>query len=315
MGDLGRHRGKDGGFPAVDDMVNLSARSRNIAARAVVGIIRRQAVRTERRDADDIVEAARIVGVIVVVIAGGKNGDTSVQNRIVLGLFEIMDRIDFRRSGRLDIVIVRKKGIFIAKRAGNDGSSHVGRILDGPGNRRIEAGIIAGENLAAHNAAAVPFSGSAGHPAYTLAVVVHGGDGASAMGSMARISISVPGNGTLGIKIIPVDIIDVAVSVIVDTVAGNLTGIDPHVVLQVGMRAFHAFVHHSYDDVRIAAGEVGPDISHIDVGTGHRRLGNGHITIVFVMPLVGQIRVVEQGRGIRSPGRGSIYVTAILNCK
>ena len=61
------------------------------------------------------------------------------------------------------------------------------------------------------------------------------------------------------------------------------------------MRPLHTLVHHGNDDVRVAAGEVGPHIGDIDVGTGHAALGEGRVAIVLVVPLIAQVGVVERG--------------------
>lgn len=56
--------------------------------------------------------------------------------------------------------------------------------------------------------------------------------------------LAIPGDGTARDEVIPVNIVDIAVPVVVGTRSPVfLLRIDPHVRRKVGMRIFHALIH------------------------------------------------------------------------
>jgi hypothetical protein len=75
----------------------------------------------------------------------------------------------------------------------------------------------------------------------------------------------------------PVDVVDDAVGVVVDAVAGHLAGVGPQVRREVAMREVDAGVDHRHGDV--AAGDLRP------------RAGGSHGPVALQRPLVGELRV------------------------
>ena len=305
-------------------MIVLTAGRGNVASGSVVGEIRGQEIRAESGHADDIVERAGIMGIVVILIAGRENGDIPIQDGVVLGRLEVMDGIDLRRASRLFIGIVRRKSGGIAERAGNDGRAHVRRIFDRIGHRPGAAAGVAGENLAAHDPAAILDARTSGNTGDPLVIVVDGGNRAGTVRSVTGIALPltaaviiafIPGNRTVGAEIVTVNVIHVTVFIVVDSIPRNFALIHPHVIGQVRMVVFHALVHDSYDDIGVTANQIAPDIIHVDVGTPRYIGREGLVALVVIMPLVGQHRVVEftgsrrSGRGFRGGFRGRIDLT------
>ena len=69
-------------------------------------------------------------------------------------------------------------------------------------------------------------------------------------------------------EVIAVDVVDVTVHVVVDAVARDLTGVDPHVRSQVGMRVIHAGVDDGHDNVGRSGRDV-PRLGRINVSIDH----------------------------------------------
>ncbi|WP_283634535.1 PilC/PilY family type IV pilus protein, partial [Mycolicibacterium poriferae] len=61
------------------------------------------------------------------------------------------------------------------------------------------------------------------------------------------------------------NIVDNAVTVVVDTVAGDLTGVGPHIVDQVRVVVVHSGIDDGYQDV-VRTGGLGPGFRGVDVG-------------------------------------------------
>ena len=87
-------------------MVCFSARSSDIASRAIVCIICRQTIRAKGRNAYYIVEGTRIISIVFGVIACSKNSNVSVQNIVVFGCFEIMDGIYFCATACINVCVI-----------------------------------------------------------------------------------------------------------------------------------------------------------------------------------------------------------------
>jgi hypothetical protein len=79
------------------------------------------------------------------------------------------------------------------------------------------------------------------------------------------------------------DIVDVAVAVVVDAVAGDLAGVDPGVEEEIGVGDLGAAVQHAHDDLRAPGGD-GPGAQGIHVGAG----GAPGLTRVAHVPLLGE---------------------------
>lgn len=66
-------------------------------------------------------------------------------------------------------------------------------------------------------------------------------------------------------EVVAEHVVDELVAVVVKVVAGDLAGIAPHVVVQVGVVVIHARVDHPDDRARVAGGHV-PGLLRVDVG-------------------------------------------------
>ena len=98
-------------------------------------------------------------------------------------------------------------------------------------------------------------------PPITRAMNSHASDGASAVSAVA---VAVHRISVVGESVVAVHVVDHAVAVIVDTVAGDFAFVDPHIVFEVGVIVVDAGVD---DDgalllqtpdglVRVLSGEV-----------------------------------------------------------
>lgn len=80
--------------------------------------------------------------------------------------------------------------------------------------------------------------------------------------------LAIPGDGTARDEVIPVNIVDIAVPVVVGTRSPVfLLRIDPHVRRKVGMRIFHALIHDGNHHAGVT-GRDRPGILGVDVGPG-----------------------------------------------
>ena len=112
-----------------------------------------------------------------------------------------------------------------------------------------------------------------------------------------------------GEKIVAVHIVNIAVAVVVYSVAGNLSLVHPHVGFQVGMGVQHALVDDSHDNVGVAAAKGCPNVTDVHVSSGNDLRGEGGIAGILVIPLIIKVRVVElvTRTGGRNGLAGRIY--------
>src|SRR5205823_7675554 len=119
-----------------------------------------------------------------------------------------------------------------------------------------------------------------GHPGHPGAVVVLAID---------RVGIVVVVH-----EVPAVDVVDLAVAVIVDTVARDLARVRPEVGREIRMCVHHAVVDDRDDDARAARGHV-PGRDEVGVGADEAATLSG----VPQVPLVGKHRVVgDAGQGV-----------------
>ena len=76
----------------------------------------------------------------------------------------------------------------------------------------------------------------------------------------------------------------------------------PHVVGQIGMGVFHAFIDDGNDDRRAAAGQF-PCLRNIDVGACGRRSREHFVAVVAVVPLARKSGIIEAAAGEIGAGR------------
>ena len=112
------------------------------------------------------------------------------------------------------------------------------------------------------------------------------------MCAVAAVADAGPAQRTVGAEVIAMNVVDVAVFVVILSVAGDFLGVDPHVGLKVRVVVFHAFIDHRYDDFRIACDDL-PYILDVDVSSRVCRSCDAFVTDVDVVPLVLERRVVE----------------------
>ncbi len=128
--------------------------------------------------------------------------------------------------------------------------------FDGVGGHADAAG---GEKLERHEAAAPGDADESG------GVVAVGGDGAGAVGAVAVVVVGI---AVARVGVEAVDVVDHAVVVVVDAVAGDLGGVDPEVGREVGMRKMDTAVDDRDNHARGVVGH-GPGGGGVDVGPGH----------------------------------------------
>ncbi len=85
----------------------------------------------------------------------------------------------------------------------------------------------------------------------------------------------------LAFEIPSMHVVDVAVAVVVDAIVGDLAGVQPDIVLQIGVGDVHSRAQHAYHDVTTAGRDI-PGIGHLDQLMG---------------VLIGEIRVVRHPAG------------------
>ena len=131
-----------------------------------------------------------------------------------------------------------------------------------------------------------------------LAVVAHAADGARHMRTVRvdrRIGGPIENGGVVVEEVPPVDVVDVAVAVVVDTVSGNLSRIGPDVGGQIGMRGLNALVDHADHDVGRSGVASTPRLSST-AAVGVRR--GGGISLHAPEGAVGERGVVGGGEGL-----------------
>jgi len=152
------------------------------------------------------------------------------------------------------------------------------------------------------------------HTGYAAVVVIDGRDGAGAVGAMAHISVNSavpdleigPGDVFSGYEVKAVNVVNIAVAVIVNAVSWDFLGVYPHIVLEVGMAVFHAFIHYGHNNFGVSAGEAAPDVLDVDIGPFYDVVGISRTALVHIVPLVREHRVVELGRCCLG-GRDFVY--------
>ena len=102
-------------------------------------------------------------------------------------------------------------------------------------------------------------------------------------------------------EIVAIDIIHIAVSVIIDSVAGDFLFIFPHIGREVRVIVSHTLVHDCHDDGRVT-GRKFPCIIDIDVRARHGCIDRLAFLCGMIMPLGCERRVIER----------SLYVTCGL---
>mmetsp|Transcript_23993 Transcript_23993/g.72067 ORF Transcript_23993/g.72067 Transcript_23993/m.72067 type:complete len:432 (+) Transcript_23993:1856-3151(+) len=83
------------------------------------------------------------------------------------------------------------------------------------------------------------------HASHANAVVADAGDGARAVRAMHLV---VPRVAVIVGEIGPVDIVDIAISIVIDAIPGNLVGVHPHLLAQVGVLVIDASVDYPNDN-------------------------------------------------------------------
>ena len=94
-------------------------------------------------------------------------------------------------------------------------------------------------------------------------------------------------------EIVAIDIVDVAIVVIVDIVAGDLTRVDPHIGSQIGMQMIHTTVDHRHHHV--GTGLDVPRLSRIDI----RILRAATLPRIVQAPQTGEVRIIGRRRKVQ----------------
>jgi hypothetical protein len=110
-------------------------------------------------------------------------------------------------------------------------------------------------------------------------------------------------------EVVAVDVVDEAVVVVINAVAGDLAGVDPDVGGEVGMGVIDAGVDDGHDDVAAAGGAV-PGLGCVDVGVERAAALSG----VVQAPQRAELRIVGDlvdleavaGNGGHDAGAGAI---------
>ena len=168
------------------------------------------------------------------------------------------DKQGLGRSGGRDGIVERLRISAAAPTVVGHPDSHHGGIVDRQDRVHGRAGAAVAEELEGHQLG-IPVNA---HDA--LAVIAARGDRARHMGAVgvAVVRIAVP----VG-EVVAVDIVDVAVAVVIQAVAGNLARIDPHVIDQVRMGVIDSGVDDAHHD--IVAGLNVPGLGRVDIGIGY----------------------------------------------
>ena len=145
------------------------------------------------------------------------------------------------------------------------------RVLNGPDDgRRGAAAVPPAQSLDCHDFDVVA-PDDAGDPD---AVVRMGGDGARAVGAVAVLTARIDLIAA-GVEIPAVDIVDIAVSVVVYPVAGDLVFVHPDAALQISVGVVDAGVHQGHHHIPASAVVQGPGILRADVHAGRGLHGSG----------------------------------------
>ena len=138
------------------------------------------------------------------------------------------------------------------------------RVLNGPDDgRRGAAAVPPAQGLDRHDFDVVA-PDDAGDPD---AVVRMGGDGARAVGAVAVLAARMDLIAA-GVEIPAVDIVDIAVSVVIHPVAGDLVFVHPDAALQISVGVVDTGVHQGHHHIPASAVVQGPGLLHADVHAG-----------------------------------------------
>src|SRR5207249_4602230 len=137
-------------------------------------------------------------------------------------------------------------------------------------------------------------------------IMVGGGHGDDVVQVVAG---RVGGREIVVVAVVAVHVVHEAVVVVVDAVAGDLAGVGPDVVAQVGVVVIDAGVDDG-DDGGVIAGGLVPGLGGVDVGVG----GAAGLDGVVEVPLRGEPRVVGRqrdvdavvGLGVEDAGLGTV---------
>ncbi len=142
------------------------------------------------------------------------------------------------------------------------------------------------EDLEDHNL------GVGDHTYYTLAVL-GGGNGPSHVCSVHILDgADVNGCGVV-VEVPAVDIIDVAIAVIIQSVAGNLPRIGPDLPGQVSVVDIHSGIHDGDENLRQALHE-GPALRSIDIHVRDSRIAEDRLTRVLQPPLERPVEIGDR---------------------
>ena len=194
------------------------------------------------------------------------------------------DEEDVGRVGRHDGVQQGLAEAAAAPRVAHDVDAHHRRVLDARHGVVRRARAAGREELQAHDLD-VPV-----HARHADAVVADAADGA---GAVRAVVVVVHGVVVVVREVPAVDVVDEAVGVIVDAVAGDLARVRPGVGRQVGVRVVDAGVDDR-DDHAGGTGEDVPRLDGVDVGV-HRAGGAAPVSLAGVVhaPELAEHRVVR----------------------
>ena len=227
-----------------------------------------------RGDRDDIravvaggIGGRRVVVVAVVVARGGDEEAAGV-------------------AGGVDGVLEGLRVAAAAPRVVQDGRAHLHGVVDGLDGVGQVAEAVVVEELAGHHLH-VP-----AHPRDARAVVAHRADGARHVGAVARAVHRVV---VLVHEVPAVDVVDEAVAVVVDAVAGDLAGVPPHVGVEVGVAVVDARIDDGHDECR--ARDRMPGLGRIDVGI----LDAARLPRVVLAPELAEVGVIGDALVLHRP--------------
>ncbi len=202
----------------------------------------------DRQDVRQIV-ARRVVGHVVVIdrfVARGRDE----QHALVAA----------RPDGVVERLAVRPASPTVVGHADVDPilGSHHRRVIEGLDRGAGEAVSFGVEELQGHDRGVPVDAGD------SVTVVAHGGDRA---GDVRPVAVVVHGIAVAVDEVVPVDVVDQPVAVVVDAVRRHFAGVGPGVGGQIGVGVVDARVDHGHDDAGAARGDV-PRFGRVDVGVG-----------------------------------------------
>ena len=99
------------------------------------------------------------------------------------------------------------------------------------------------------------------------------------------------------VVVVAIDVIDVAVPVVVNPVARNLTLVHPHIRGKVFMVRLHALINHSHNHIRIA-GLKGPRSPYIGIRTREALPSEDRAGVVVVPLLLLHVGTLVEREGV-----------------